>query len=215
MQTATLRLLTGFALLPMIIATASAQTGELIGDASAGQEKAAVCAACHGTDGNSQVTIWPKIAGQHADYIARQTRMVRDGQRNVPTMMPMVMNLSDQDIADIAAWYAQQTVQPGVADEALVELGSSLYHGGNHESGLPACMACHGPSGYGIPMTGYPKLTGQHADYTADRLRRYRTGEINGEDDPHSPVMVEIAATLSDEEIEALSSYIEGLHRVQ
>ena len=194
---------------PAAITVAWAQ----VGDPAVGQEKAAVCAACHGMDGNSQVTIWPKIAGQHADYIARQTRMVRDGQRNVPTMMPMVMNLSDEDIADIAAWYAQQTVQSGVADEELVELGSTLYHGGNHETGLPACMACHGPSGYGIPMTGYPKLTGQHADYTADRLRRYRAGETNGEDDPNSRMMVEIASSLSDDEIEALSSYIEGLHR--
>ena len=213
LQTASFRILTGTALLTLFISVATAQTGELVGDPAAGQEKSAVCAACHGTDGNSQVTIWPKIAGQHADYIARQTRMVRDGQRVVPTMMPMVMNLSDQDIADIAAFYAQQTVQPGVADEALVELGSTLYHGGNHATGLPACMACHGPSGYGIPMTGYPKLTGQHADYTADRLRRYRDGETNGDDDPYSVIMVEIAAMLSDDEIEALSSYIEGLHR--
>ena len=106
-------------------------------------------------------------------------------------------------------------IQPGVADDALVELGSTLYHGGNHATGRPACMACHGPSGYGIPMTGYPKLTGQHADYTADRLRRYRAGEVNGDNDPHSRVMVEIAAKLSDEEINALSSYIEGLHRVE
>ena len=210
MLKATLRALICLALIfPAAMTTAWAQ----VGDPAAGQEKAAVCAACHGMDGNSQVTIWPKIAGQHADYIARQTRMVRDGQRNVPTMMPMVMNLSDQDIADIAAWYAQQTVQSGVADEELVELGSTLYHGGNHETGLPACMACHGPSGYGVPMTGYPKLTGQHADYTADRLRRYRAGETNGEDDPNSRMMVEIASSLSDDEIEALSSYIEGLHR--
>lgn len=208
----TIRVLTCLALIsPVAVTMAWAQ----VGDPVAGQEKAAVCAACHGMDGNSQVTIWPKIAGQHADYIARQTRMVRDGQRNVPTMMPMVMNLSDQDIADIAAWYAQQTVQSGVADEELVALGSTLYHGGNHATGLPACMACHGPSGYGIPMTGYPKLTGQHADYTADRLRRYRSGETNGDDDPNSQMMVEIAAKLSDDEIEALSSYIEGLHRVQ
>ncbi|MEM1080634.1 MAG: c-type cytochrome [Pseudomonadota bacterium] len=186
-----------------------------VGDPVAGQEKSAICAACHGTDGNSQVTIWPKIAGQHEDYLARQTRMVRDQVREVPAMYPLVVNLTDQDIADISAYYAEQTVQPGVADEALVALGGQIYHGGNHDSGVPACMACHGPSGGGIPVIGYPMLSGQHADYTADRLRRYRDGVTNGDNDPYSQMMTEIAANLTDEEINALSSYIEGLHRAQ
>ena len=182
------------------------------GDPQAGESKASVCAACHGMDGNSQIAQWPKIAGQHADYIARQTRMVRDQQREVVQMYPIVMNLSDEDIDDIAAWYASQTVKPGVADEALVELGSTVYQGGNSESGVPACMACHGPTGSGIPAAGYPMLHGQHADYTADRLRRYRDGQANT-DDPNSAVMVGVAANLTDDEIEAVSSYIEGLHR--
>ncbi len=198
----------------LFIATASAVSAQA-GDPEAGQQKAATCAACHGMDGNSQVTIWPKIAGQHEDYLARQTRMVRDQQREVPTMYPLVMNLSDQDIADISAWYAQQTIQMGVADDALVELGSKIYHGGNHDSGVPACMACHGPGGAGIPNMGYPMLSGQHADYTADRLRRYRDGVTNGDDDPYSKMMVGIAANLTDDEINAVSSYIEGLHRAQ
>ncbi len=117
------------------------------GDPAAGEAKAGVCAACHGVDGNSVVTIWPKIAGQHPEYIARQTRMVRDQQRVVPEMYPMVMNLTDQDIDDIAAHYAAQTLQSGVADEALVELGQKIYQGGNMDSGVPACAACHGPTG--------------------------------------------------------------------
>lgn len=185
---------------------------ELVGDAEAGAAKAAVCGACHGQDGNSMIAEWPKIAGQHADYAARQTRLVRDQKRDVPTMYPMVMNLSDQDIADIAAYFEQQTLQPGVADEAFVELGQAIYQSGNMASGVPSCAACHGPSGRGIPGAHYPSLQGQHAAYTADRLRRYRAGENNGADDAFSNIMVAVARQLSDEEIEAVSSYIEGLH---
>ncbi len=185
------------------------------GDPEAGQAKSAVCAACHGADGNSAVSIWPKIAGQHAEYIARQTRMVRDQQRNVPQMYPMVMNLTDQDIDDLAAYYAAQTLQPGVADEALVELGRSIYQAGNEESGVPACAACHGPAGNGILGAQYPVVRAQHADYTADRLNRYRNGEVNGGNDPYSRIMAGVAANLTDEEITAVSSYIEGLHRAE
>jgi len=185
------------------------------GDPEAGESKASVCAACHGMDGNSQVAQWPKIAGQHEDYLARQTRMVRDQQRDVPQMYPIVMNLSDEDIADISAWYASRAIKPGVADEALVEQGRALYHGGNPDAGVPSCMGCHGPTGNGIPGAGYPMVRGQHATYTADRLRRYRDGEINGEDDPNSKIMVGVAENLIDSEIEAVSSYIEGLHRAE
>lgn len=192
--------------------TAPVMAQELVGDPEAGQAKAAVCGACHGQDGNSSIAEWPKIAGQHADYAARQTRLVRDQKRDVPTMYPMVMSLTDQDIADISAYFEQQTIQPGVADEALVASGQALYQHGNMDSGVPSCAACHGPSGRGIPGAHYPSLQGQHANYTADRLRRYRGGENNGADDPYSHIMVAVARQLTDEEIEAVSSYIEGLH---
>ncbi len=191
------------ALLPMLALA--------VGDPEAGEQKAANCAACHGVDGNSSVSVWPKIAGQHADYAARQTRLIRDQQRVVPEMYPFVMNLSDQDIADISAFYAIQALEAGVADEELVALGRRIYHDGNHETGVPACAACHGPAGEGIPGAHFPVVRAQHADYAADRLRRYRAGETN-EDDPFSVIMVEVSAELSDEEIEAVSSYIEGLH---
>ncbi len=183
-----------------------------IGDPEAGEDKAAACAACHGMDGNSSVPEWPTIAGQHVDYAARQTRMIRDGVRSVPEMQGIVAGLSDEDIADISAFYAQQTVDPGVADEELVELGRKVYQGGNRESGVPACAACHGTTGSGIPGAHYPLVRGQHAEYSEDRLRRYRDGETF-EDDPHSEVMAEIAAELTDEEIIAVSSYMEGLYR--
>lgn len=185
------------------------------GDPEAGEQKAATCAACHGADGNSAVAAWPKIAGQHPDYLARQTRMVRDQTRVVTQMYGLVMNLSDEDIDDLAAFYAQQTISPGVADEALVELGRQVYHDGNRDTGVPACAACHGPAGNGIPGAQYPMLRAQHADYTADRLNRYRAGEVNGGGDPYSRIMAGVASNLSDEEIQAVSSYIEGLHQAR
>jgi len=196
-----------FAILPLAAIAA--------GDPEAGEAKSQVCAACHGADGNSAVAVWPKIAGQHPEYLARQTRMVRDQQRVVAQMYPMVMNLTDEDIDDLSAYYAAQTLAPGVADEALVDLGRSIYEAGNEESGVPACAACHGPVGNGIPGAHYPVVRAQHADYTADRLTRYRNGEVNGGDDPYSRIMAGVAANLTDEEITAVSSYIEGLHRDQ
>lgn len=185
---------------------------QVVGDPDAGQEKAAICAACHGMDGNSLVSIWPKLAEQHADYAARQSRLIREQKRNVPEMYPIVANMSDQELADIAAYYEQQTLKAGVADEALVDKGEALYQAGNHESGVPACAACHGPSGSGIKGAYYPRLSGQHADYTQSRLNDYRAGVTSGDDDAYSKIMVAVAEKLSDEEIQAVSSYIEGLH---
>jgi len=183
-----------------------------VGDPEAGQEKAAVCASCHGMDGNSQVTIWPKLAGQHEEYAARQSILIREQKRNVPEMYPIVQGMSDQDLADIAAHFERQELKPGVADEQLVEAGEALYHAGNADTGVPACAACHGPSGNGVLGAHYPRVGGQHADYSAKRLRDYRNGVTSGEDDPYSRIMVAVARDLSDEEIEAVSSYIEGLH---
>ncbi len=186
-----------------------------VGDPEAGEQKAAVCAACHGMDGNSSVSIWPKLAGQHQDYAARQSILIREQKRNVPEMYPMVANLSDQDLADISAFYEEQRIEPGVADEDLAGLGEAIYQAGNHSTGVPACAACHGPSGDGIPGAMFPMVRAQHADYNVSRLQAYRAGEHNGEDDPYSQIMVSAAKNLTDEEIEAVSSYIEGLHRAR
>ncbi len=186
-----------------------------VGDPEAGEEKAAVCAACHGMDGNSTVSIWPKLAGQHQDYATRQSILIREQKRNVPEMYATVANLSDQDLADIAAFYEEQRLEPGVADEELVELGRKIYTAGNHETGVPACAACHGPSGDGIPGAHFPVVRAQHTDYTVSRLEDYRAGQHHGEDDPYSQIMVAAARNLTDEEIQAVSSYIEGLHRAR
>jgi cytochrome c553 len=182
------------------------------GDASAGQAKSAVCAACHGTDGNSVVPNWPKLAGQHEPYLARHIALIKSGARPVPEMAGIVPGLSDQDIDDLAAYFASQEKSGGVADENLVALGERIFRAGNAASGVPACMSCHGPAGEGNPLSGYPALAGQHAVYTAKMLTQFRAGENWGEDDSSSQVMNGAAAELTDEEIQAVASYIEGLY---
>jgi cytochrome c553 len=183
------------------------------GDAAAGQAKSAICAACHGTDGNSAVPNWPKIAGQHAEYLQRQVQLIKAGARVVPEMIGIVPGLSDQDIADLAAWFSSQTMSGGVADEATAELGERIFRAGNADTGVPACMSCHGPAGEGNPLAGYPALAGQHSVYTLKMLTGFRTGDNWGEDDAPSHVMNDAAAELSDEEIAAVASYIQGLYR--
>jgi len=182
------------------------------GDATAGQAKSAICAACHGADGNSVVPNWPKLAGQHQQYLVRQATLIKSNDRPVPEMMGITPGLSEQDILDISAWYSQQSATGGVADESKVVLGEQIFRAGNAESGVPACMSCHGPAGEGNPLSGYPAVAGQHAMYTDKMLTRFRSGENWGEDDKSSQVMNGAAARLTDEEIEAVASYIQGLY---
>jgi len=182
------------------------------GDAAAGQAKSAICAACHGVDGNSVVPNWPKLAGQHEKYMVRQVTLIKSGERQVPEMMGIVPGLSDQDIEDLAAYFASQEITPGVADESKVILGERIFRAGNAESGVPACMSCHGPAGEGNPPAGYPALAGQHAMYTNKMLTGFLAGENYGEDDTPSGIMNGAASELSVEEIEAVASYIQGLY---
>jgi len=182
------------------------------GDAAAGQAKAATCAACHGTDGNSMVPLWPKLAGQHPAYLLRQSVLIKSGARPVPEMAGIVGAISEQDFADLAAFFASQKNNGGLADETLSAQAEKLWRAGNAETGVPACMACHGPAGEGNPLSGYPALAGQHSVYTAKMLERFRAGENWGEKDANSHVMNGVAAELSDDEIAALASYIQGLH---
>ena len=182
------------------------------GDATAGQAKSAICAACHGVDGNSAVPTWPKLAGQHEQYLVRQVSLIKSGARMVPEMAGITPGLSEQDIEDISAFFAAQDNNGGVADESKVELGQRIYRAGNADSGVPACMACHGPAGEGNPLSGYPALTGQHSVYTAKALTRFRAGDNWGEKDAPSHIMNGSAAELTDEEIEAVAGYIQGLH---
>lgn len=191
------------------------------GDADAGKQKTAACAACHGSDGNSAAAAFPKIAGQNAKYIAKQLTDMKktheEGGRVVPEMTALVKNLSEQDIADIAAYYAEQTAQGGAADPKLVEKGESVYRGGNPEKGLASCTGCHGPDGKGNAGAGYPSLTGQYAGYTEKQLKAFRKGseepEADGSriNDGDTSIMRDIASRMSDLEIRAVASFIAGL----
>ena len=185
------------------------------GDAVAGQGKAAVCAACHGADGNSVVPTWPKIAGQHTMYLERQLDLIKSGDRTVPEMAGIVMTLSEQDLADVAAYFSAQTTSAGLADEALVATGEQLYRGGNSETDIPACMSCHGPVGEGNPLSGYPSLAGQHSVYSEKMLTGFRAGSMWGDDDSNSKIMTDVAKRLTDAEIKALAGYIQGLHALE
>lgn len=179
------------------------------GDAAAGKTKAAACAACHGADGNSSNPEWPKIAGQHAKYVENQLRDFKSGARENPVMAPMAAPLSDQDMADLGAYYASVPRSGGFTSEDKAALGKKIYRGGNADSKIPACMACHGPTGAGDPLAGVPALSGQHAKYTAMQLNAYRNGARKNDD---KSMMREVAKWMTVEEIEAVSEYIAGLH---
>ena len=185
------------------------------GDATAGQGKAAICAACHGADGNSIVPNWPKIAGQHAAYIERQLSLIKSGNRPVPEMAGIVISLSDQDMADLAAYFSSQLTSAGLTDEALRANGERLYRGGNTETDVPACMSCHGPAGKGNPLSAYPSIAGQHSVYSEKMLKGFRSGTTWGDDDSASMIMTDVAKRLTDAEIKAVANYVQGLHTVE
>lgn len=182
-------------------------------DAAKGQQVAAqICAACHNPDGNSAVAANPKLAGQHADYLYKQLKNFKaDGgkpaERSNPIMGGMVAALTDQDMKNVAAFYASQTQKGEQAKNQAIEAGQKLYRAGNAAKGLPACAACHGPAGAGIPAQ-YPRIGGQFADYTEVQLKAFRAGErVN---DPNR-MMRAVADKMSDAEIKAVSDYIAGL----
>jgi cytochrome c553 len=181
------------------------------GDATAGQAKAAACGACHGMDGNSSDAQYPKLAGQSERYIVRQLTDFKAGKRQNPIMLGMATPLSTQDMHDVAAYFASKTPLPGVADQALVEKGETLFRQGDSTRGIPACMACHSIDGRGNPGAMYPQLTSQHAQYVQATLKAWHDGTTWG-DDAQSQIMPAIAKKLDADDISALASYIEGLH---
>lgn len=186
------------------------------GSIEAGKTKSLTCAACHGADGNSQIPMYPKLAGQHEKYLEKQLREFKLGmtsggkQGRVNAVMGgMAMVLSEQDMADLAAYYASLTTSYNTTPENVVEAGRVLYTAGDAERGLPACVACHGPRGNGTELSGFPKISGQHADYIKSQLQMFRDG-VRGND--MNAMMRDVAKKLTDEEIETLSQYVGGLH---
>ena len=167
---------------------------------------AAVCAACHAADGNSTTVANPKLAQQHPEYLTKQLQEFKSGKRANAIMSGMVATLTDDDMRNISAWLATKQATPGFAkDKAMVTLGERIYRGGNADRNIAACAACHSPNGAGIPVQ-YPRLAGQHADYTAAQLVQFRDGVRN-----NSVQMTGVAAKLNDREIKAVSDYIAGL----
>tara|TARA_R110001592_G_scaffold93168_3_gene270775 strand:- start:5674 stop:6285 length:612 start_codon:yes stop_codon:yes gene_type:complete len=180
------------------------------GDVEAGKNASALCAGCHGADGNSAVPNFPKLAGQGQKYLLKQLNDIKTGKRVVIEMTGMLAVSSDKDLENLAAYFASQTSTGGQAKKDLVEAGEVLYRGGNPATKIAACTACHGPSGKGIDLAVFPALSGQHADYTAAQLKKFRTGERSNDGDTR--MMRSVAALLSDKEIEAVASYISGLN---
>lgn len=178
------------------------------GNAEAGKTKSATCAACHGADGNSVNPEWPKLAGQHPSYILKQLMNFKHDERVNPSMSPMAKPLSDQDMADLATYYSSQVAKAGEADKSKVALGEQIYKGGNNATGVAACAACHGPNGAGNPAANFPTINGQHAAYTKNQLYAFRKGERAND---AGKMMRNIAAGMTDAEIEAVAEYIAGL----
>ncbi len=180
-----------------------------VGDAKAGEAKTAACLACHGPMGNSVVPMWPKLAGQGTEYLHKQLMDFKANNRVNEQMTPMVLPLNDQDMADLAAYFSSQVQSPGAPGSDPVGLGERLYRGGNAASGVPACSGCHGPQGMGMGLAKFPRVSGQHAQYIDSTLKLFRDGKrLN---DPSS-MMRGVAARMTDQEIAAVSQYLQGVN---
>ncbi|AOT06649.1 c-type cytochrome [Pseudoalteromonas luteoviolacea] len=203
--------------LTMLLSTLSFNSAVAFdGDAEAGKAKAATCAACHGPNGNAPITMYPKIAGQHADYIYKQLKEFKLGMtsggekgRMDPVMSGMAMPLSDKDMKDLSAYFANMPMSAGTTPESAVAQGQKLYRAGDAERGIPSCMACHGPRGNGTSLAKFPKISFQHPEYIKAQLEKFRDGSRHND---ANGMMRDISAKLTDEDIEILSKYLGGLH---
>lgn len=179
-------------------------------DADAGKAKSAVCAACHGADGKATIPAYPNLAGQHAGYLEKQMKEFRDGERVNAVMAPMAAGLSDEDVANLAAFYASLPAVAGVSeDRDDLQRGADIFQGGIAGTGIPACSGCHGPEGKGNPAANFPNLSGQDPGYLEAQLRAFRASER--QNDPGS-MMRSLTKRMTDDEIVALANYISGLH---
>ncbi|MEM7027638.1 MAG: c-type cytochrome [Pseudomonadota bacterium] len=189
----------------LIIGQVSAATD---GDVESGKTLSGTCVGCHGVDGNSPASMWPKLAGQHAKYIVKQLQDYQSGNRNNAIMAGIAQPLTEEQMHDLAAYFSSQKIKPGTAKDELVELGERIYRAGDATNGVPACTACHGPAGLGNPAAMYPTLGGQHADYTAAQMQLWQSGERAND---KAAVMRNIAKRMTQEQIDAVSSYLQGL----
>jgi len=198
-----------FAALTLVAVLGWTGSAHAAGTVEAGQAKSATCMACHGMDGNSANPEWPALAGQHSSYIVKQLKHFKAGERQNALMSPMAMILADQDMEDLAAYFASQTLRPtGETEPSKLQLGQQIYRAGIASKGVPSCSGCHGPNGRGIAGAAFPQIGGQHAVYAATQLRSYKSGARAT--DPNS-MMRTIASRLTDEEIDAVASYLQGV----
>ena len=180
------------------------------GSVEAGKAKAVICAACHGQEGVSVNPMWPNLAGQSASYIVSQLQAFKRGERVDPLMSSQAMLLSDEDMNNVAVYFESlPAAVAAIGDASKVTKAEGIYRGGLEDKEVPACLACHGPTGRGNPAAGYPALNGQHTDYTAKQLRDYASGARKS--DGTTREMRSIASRLSEDEIVAISSYVQGL----
>jgi cytochrome c553 len=180
------------------------------GDATAGGTKAAACFACHGPGGNGAINPeWPKLAGQHSAYIYVELNEFKTSKRKNPVMLGQAAALSDADMRNVAAFFATQKPVPGVASKDSIAIAEKLYRAGDASRGLPACAACHGPTGAGNGAAEFPRIGGQNTAYAANQLNNFKSGERGTEG--KGQMMAAVASKLSDQEIQALASYISGL----
>lgn len=207
-----LRKIAGIGLYFILSVATAAESAVLVPDINAGRQKSEPCVVCHGPDGNSVVPAWPKIAGQPERYLVEQLKEYRKGEKGTrfnAVMYGLVGTLTDQDIVDLAGYFASQQRTPGVTDEKWMSLGEKIYRGGNPKTGVPACQGCHDPAGRGNPPAGFPPLSGQQSAYAVDQLKAFKNGaRLN---DPNE-IMRDISQRMTDEEIEAVGNYVSGLH---
>lgn len=183
-------------------------TGAVAGDVAAGKKKSNTCAACHAADGNSTIADNPKLAGQHEAYLLKQLKEFKAGERQNAIMAGQVANLSKKDMADLAAYFASNEIKAGEGDMTKVALGEQIYRGGNTATGVPACMGCHGPTAAGNPAAKFPHLAGQHAKYIVTQLKSFQKGERAND---AGKMMRNVAARMSEKEMQAVAEYIAGL----
>ena len=200
------------------VAASAFATDPLVGDASVGASKAAVCGACHGATGNSSNPEWPSLAGQHHQYLVEQLALFKAGVRIAPTMQPMAVALSPQDMADLGAYFEKQTLLGLEADADQWQMGEKLYRGGDAKRGIPACIGCHGPNGRGNGPARWPQVRAQHSNYLVAQLKAYAGHSRYAAASAGQPAasayaeaMYDIAARLSEADVKALASYLQGL----
>jgi cytochrome c553 len=177
-------------------------------DIEAGKGKTAVCAGCHGADGNSLSPTWPSLAGQHATYIYKQLKDFKEGRRSNPTMIGMAAMLSDEDMRNVAAYYESQNAKPVAFDAELIAAGEGIYRGGITEPSVAACMACHAPDGTGNGPAGWPSLKSQHAEYLVAQMQNFKQGTRSND---AGGMMRNVVVRMSDMEMKSVAAYIAGM----